>query len=120
MKLKYCLIAATLAAGAASLPAHADGRIGVSIGIGIPVAPPPVVYEPPPPPPAYGYVWIPGYWGWQGERYVWIRGRYAYGRPGYAWRPDRWEQHGDRWHHVAGDWERERHGERGEHGHGHH
>src|SRR5258707_14739456 len=103
MNLKNRLIAATVFAGAlaaAATPAFA-GNVGASIGIGIPVAPPPVIYEPPPPPPAYGYVWIPGYWGWSGDRHVWIRGRYAYGRPGYAWRPDRWEQHGDRWHHVS-------------------
>jgi len=110
MNLKNRLILATVVAGAlgaAAIPATA-ANVGVSIGIGIPVAPPPVIYEPPPPPPAaYGYVWIPGYWGWNGDRHVWIRGRYSYGRPGYAWRPDRWEQHGDRWHHVSGDWERE-------------
>jgi hypothetical protein len=121
MKLKYCLVAATVAAGSAALPARA-ADVRISIGIGVPIAPPAVVYEAPPPPPAYGYVWIPGYWGWSGERYVWIRGRYAYGRPGYVWRPDHWEQRGPRWHRVSGYWERDEHHERRErheHGHGH-
>jgi len=108
MKLKNCLIAATVAAGAVAMSAHA-GNVGVQIGIGVPVAPPVVVYEAPPPPPAYGYVWIPGYWGWHGDNYVWIRGRYAYGRPGYVWAPDRWERRGDRYHHVSGNWHRDNH-----------
>jgi hypothetical protein len=115
MNLKKCLIAATVALGAASAPAFAGG-VGVSVNIGVPVAPPAVIYEPVPAPPAVGYVWAPGYWGWQSDRYIWIRGRYIYGRPGYAWHPDHWEQRGDRHHFVAGGWERE-HGH--EHGRGH-
>ena len=104
MNLKKCLIAATVALGAASSPAFAG--VDVSIGIGVPIAPPAVIYEPVPPPPAVGYVWIPGYWGWHADRYIWIRGRYAYGRPGYTWAPDRWQQRGPNWHHVDGRWER--------------
>ena len=41
-------------------------------------------YPPPPPPmveyrpqrPAYGVVWVPGHWRWNGYRYVWVRGHY--------------------------------------------
>lgn len=117
MNLKKCLIAATVALGGASAPALAD--VGISIGFGIPVAPPAVIYEPVPPPPAVGYIWAPGYWGWQGNRYIWIRGRYIYGRPGYAWRPEHWEHRGDRYHFVSGDWEREHGHDRGhDRGHG--
>lgn len=118
MKIKKCLIVATLVAGAAAAPAFAG--VGINIGIGIPIPPPAVVYEPVPPPPAAGYVWVPGYWTWHIDRYVWIRGRHVFGRPGYAWAPDHWEQHGDRWHRVRGSWERDRnwHESRG-HGRGH-
>jgi hypothetical protein len=116
MDLKKCLIAATVVAGALAQPARAE--VGISIGIGIPLPPPAVIYEPVPPPPAVGYVWVPGYWGWSGERYVWIRGRHVYGRPGYVWRPDRWDHRGERWHRVSGGWERDRHGNHGR-GHGH-
>jgi hypothetical protein len=107
MNLKICLVAATVAAGGFALPAQAGG-VDLSIGIGVPIAPPALVYEAPPPAPAYGYVWIPGYWGWYGDRYVWIRGRYAYGRPGYHWVPDRWEQREAHWHRTGGNWERDR------------
>lgn len=105
MKLKKGLFA-LLATGAMAAPAYAD--IGVSIGIGIPLAPPAVIYEPVPPPPAYGYVWVPGYWGWHGDRYIWIRGRQVVARPGYVWAPDRWEHRGDRWHRVQGGWQRDK------------
>jgi len=123
MNLKKTLVAGMIAAaGVTAAPAFAE--VGISIGIGVPVAPPAVIYEPVPPPPAVGYVWVPGYWGWHNDHYVWIRGRHVYGRPGYAWAPDRWERHGDRWHHVHGGWERDRgwHEGRGEgrgHGRGH-
>ena len=81
MNLKKSLIAATIAAGAigaAATPALAGG-LTVNVGIGVPLPPPAVIYEAPPPPPAYGYVWAPGYWGWNYDRYVWIRGRYLCG-----------------------------------------
>ncbi|MGH8765019.1 MAG: YXWGXW repeat-containing protein [Burkholderiales bacterium] len=115
MNLKKRLIVATVASAAGALSAPALAQVGISVNIGAPVVPPPaVVYEAPSPPPATGYVWAPGYWGWQHDRYIWVRGRYVYGRPGYVWRPDRWEQHGSHWQHVAGNWERE-----GHHGNGH-
>ena len=113
MKLKYCLIAATVAASAAAMPARA-ADVGISIGIGVPMAPPPVIYQAPPPAPAMGYVWVPGYWAWNYDRYIWIGGRYVYGRPGYVWRPDRWEQRGPHWHHVRGYW-KPGHQDRGRH-----
>lgn len=44
------------------------------------------VQSPPPPAPAEpvvvspgpAYVWVPGYWGWDGARYVWVGGHWAY------------------------------------------
>jgi len=119
MVLKKNLAAAVLSLiGLSAAPAYAG--LDVRIGIGVPVAPPAMVYEPVPPAPAVGYVWTPGYWGWNHDRYVWIRGRYVYGRPGYAWVPDRWEHHDERWHRVSGGWQRERHGNNGRgHARGH-
>jgi WXXGXW repeat (2 copies) len=112
MNAKSCLLSATFAAALFATPAFAD--VSLSIGIGVPVAPPAPVYELAPSPPAVGYVWAPGYWAWLGNRYIWVHGRYIYGRPGYAWHPEHWEHRGDRWHFVRGGWDRERH-ERREH-----
>lgn len=39
--------------------------------------PPARRYEHVPPPPARGYIWHHGYWRWNGQRYVWMNGRYV-------------------------------------------
>lgn len=61
------------------------------------VAPPAPVYEERVVEPGPGYVWVPGYYEWDGRAYVWVRGRYE--------RPPRARAH---W--VPGHWERDRHG----------
>lgn len=63
----------------------------------------------PPPPhaeefrmaPRPGFVWIGGYWRWQGRDYIWIPGRWAHPpRRGAAWVPGNWEHRHNRyiWH----------------------
>lgn len=66
-------------------------------------APPPVRYEAVPVA-RPGYVWSPGYWGWEDGRYGWVEGSWLEERPGYVWVPARWEQHEDRWHFEPGRW----------------
>jgi len=56
---------------------------------------------------APGYVWAPGYWGWSGERHVWIRGRPIAQREGFRWDADRWDQRDGRYERVAGHWVRD-------------
>jgi len=34
-----------------------------------------------------GYVWVPGYWFWNGNRYVWAGGRWVAERRGITGRP---------------------------------
>lgn len=83
---------------AASMPAMA--QINVTIGI----APPPVQFEAVPvlqP----GYVFAPGYWGWSGSKYVWVRGRTIAQRDGYRWVPDRWDQRNGSYFRQVGRWE---------------
>ena len=73
-----------------------------------------VVPAPPPPPrvevvgvaPAPGYLWISGFWGWGGARYVWHPGRWEHPRPGYIWVAPRWEPHGGAWRERPGHWRR--------------
>jgi len=97
---------AGILAVAGAAPAWAD--IGVRIGIDVPLPPPAPVYEVAPGPVA-GYVWAPGYWAWNVNRYIWIRGRYLLQRPGYAWAPEHWEHRGNRYHFVSGDWRHVQH-----------
>ncbi len=96
--LKTILLAATLVAAAA--PALAQ----VTINIG--VAPPPVQYEAVPVL-APTQTWAPGYWAWNGDRHVWVRGRAITARDGYRWAPDNWVQTGNGYSRQPGYWVRD-------------
>ncbi len=85
-------------------PASAQASMNLDLTIGTP--PPAPMYEVVPPPRA-GYVWAPGYWGWEHERHVWVKGRWMEARQGYRWVPDRWTQVHGGWRHVPGYWDRE-------------
>jgi len=91
------VLSAMLAAGAAAAPAFAQ------ISFNIIIAPPAPQYETVPVM-APGYVWAPGYWGWNGDRHIWVRGRTIVQRVGYRWEPDRWEQRGNAYYRHPGDW----------------
>ena len=69
---------AALILGAAPISgfiAPAQAQVAVSITAGI--APPllPIYAQPPIPGP--GYLWIPGYWAWNGDEYYWVPGYWA-------------------------------------------
>lgn len=82
-------------------PAQAHG--GLSIGVVIGSPPPPPRYQPLPPP-RPGQLWSPGYWAWDGYRYVWLEGRWLAARPGYAYVPGRWEQRPGGWMYYGERW----------------
>jgi len=106
MSLSLLLAAAVFAA-----PAYA--HVSVSINVGPPAPQYEVV-----PTIAPGYVWAPGYWGWSGDRHVWVGGRAIVQRQGYRWEPDRWEQRDRRYFRTAGHWARDN-GNHGNRDHGH-
>jgi hypothetical protein len=50
-------------------------------------------------------VWINGYWGYRGNDYVWIAGRWDRPPRGrHHWEDGRWERHGDRYQWREGRW----------------
>ena len=53
-----------------------------------------------------GYVWVLGYWRWDGGRHVWVDGRWLRERRGEHWVPAHWEERRGRWHFEDGRWER--------------
>jgi WXXGXW repeat (2 copies) len=69
------------------------------------IAPPVPIVEVVPAAPGPGYYWIPGYWIWDGGRYVWRHGYYAI-RPGPAavWVPGHWSHHVRGWYWGPGHW----------------
>ena len=89
-----------LAASMFAVPVYAQ------ISVNINIAPPAPQYEVAPAVPS-GYVWAPGYWGWNGDRYVWLRGRTIVQREGYRWEPDRWEQRDRTYYRTGGHWVRD-------------
>jgi hypothetical protein len=82
-----------LATGALAAPVYVDVR----------VAPPPPREEAIPvirP----GYVWVPGYWDWRGNRHVWVNGTWVHGRAGYHYAQPTWIHEGDHWRLQRGGW----------------
>jgi len=58
------------------------------------------------PPPRRGMVWVPGFWDWNGRRYVWRSGHWVRARRGQRWREDRWVERNGGWVRERGRWER--------------
>ena len=54
-----------------------------------------------------GWAWQPGYWNWNGHRYVWVSGRRVRGHRGEHWVPHRWVDNGGRWRMDRGHWDRD-------------
>jgi hypothetical protein len=68
-----------------------------------PSAPPAVRYEAVPAPRA-GYVWDPGHWRWDHDRYAWIGGHWQPVRVGYHWVPGHWIARGPNYRWIEGHW----------------
>ena len=80
-------------------PAASFAQVVVRIG------PPAPIVERRPPPPERGFVWIDGYHRWDGERYVWVGGRWD--RPPHhhaVWVPHHWVHRHGGWVLVEGHW----------------
>jgi hypothetical protein len=89
----YRSIFYTAALAFALLLSSQPARAFVSVGVSINIAPPELpVYEQPPVP-APGYLWAPGYWGWNPDAgsYYWVPGTWVEApQPGYLWTPGYW------------------------------
>jgi len=94
------LKAAVLAAGFAAGTALAQLNVNISL------APPAPQFETVPAL-APDQTWAPGYWGLNGDRYVWVRGRPIAQRTGYRWDPDRWENRDGNYYRQTGRWTRD-------------
>jgi YXWGXW repeat-containing protein len=69
------------------------------------VRPPRAVVERRTVPPDRGYVWVPGYQRWDGNRYAWVPGTWQRPpRPNARWVPYRWERRGNGWVLREGRW----------------
>ena len=98
--VRRLLLTIVLAAGTAAGTALAQINVNISLA-------PPAPQHEIVPAMNPGYVWAPGYWGWSGERHVWVRGRSIAQRDGFRWAPDRWDQRDSAYYRTAGHWERD-------------
>ena len=84
-------------AGGLAMTASAD--------VVIRVGPPRAIVERRGPPPGAGYVWVQGYHRWDGERHVWVEGRWD--RPPHPharWEAHRWAKRRGGWVLIEGHW----------------
>jgi len=96
----------------------------VAVGACVPLAPPGVLFisaqfGPPPPrvevigyAPGPEFVWVRGFWTWDGATYLWVPGRWdRRPYPQAVWVPDRWRRHSQGWYREPGHWKGERRGQ---------
>ena len=77
----------------------ASGRVYVRTG------PPPMRTEAVIVSPGPGYVWVPGYYRYDGGGYVWVGGRWDRPPRGRGrWVPAHWERDRRGWYFVEGHW----------------
>jgi hypothetical protein len=99
MKLSFVALAALLFVGLT--PASSSAYIGISVGF----APPAIPIYAQPYCPAPGYIWTPGYWGWNGFDYYWVPGVWvAPPRIGFLWTPGYWGYNGSHYFFNDGYW----------------
>lgn len=107
MKSILAATAAVLIGTAAFAPAQAQAQ-GRTEVIVVHKAPPAPMREAVPAA-RRGYEWVPGYWSWNGRRYVWERGHYEKVRVGYVYQRPEWRQDRKGWYLERGGWVREDH-----------
>lgn len=87
---------------------HAGGRVLVApeSRVVVDVGPPPPQVEVVAASPGAEWVWVSGYWHWDGHAWIWIAGQWVWVDPGYVWVAPRYERsvhgvvyvHGYYWH----------------------
>ena len=90
MKFHFVAILAIAALGA-NLPAAATAEAQVAITNNAILPPPPLPVYLQPPCPAPSYLWVPGYWSWDGFDYYWVSGDWVLPPTvGLLWTPGYW------------------------------
>jgi hypothetical protein len=69
-----------------------------------PVEAPALKVENRPPAPGPAYVWVEGYWAWNGHSYVWKKGKWVKRKPDYVWKKGHWKSTPRGWKWVPGKW----------------
>jgi hypothetical protein len=51
-----------------------------------------------------GYVWVPGFWRWNGVSHVWVKGHFIVARRGHKYVPEHWVETNGKWIFYPGVW----------------
>jgi hypothetical protein len=101
-KLFSLAMLATLTGPVTGCMAYVRPRAGV---VYISERPPVERVEVIPATPGVGFVWIKGHWGYGGNRYEWVSGRWERPAEGRReWVAERWEHDRNGWYFVEGHW----------------
>jgi hypothetical protein len=99
--VSFALLGA-LAAPAVGCVAYVRPRAGV---VYFTEHPPVARVEVVPASPGVGFVWIKGYWGYHGNSYAWVPGRWERPAEGHrVWVAERWQHDRNGWYLVEGHW----------------
>jgi hypothetical protein len=87
---------------------HTSGAVAVDTSATYTVNnyPPEPLYEEVTVSPGYGYVWIDGYWNWNGYDWAWSSGRWVRERTGYIYVAPYYDHVGGRYVYRGGFWSR--------------
>jgi WXXGXW repeat (2 copies) len=89
----------------AALSTNSSAEIGFGIGISVRIGPPALPIYAQPICPGAGYLWTPGYWGWNDVGgYYWIPGTWVLAPVGRLWTPGYWGFAGGLYGWHAGYW----------------
>ena len=88
-----------------SLSTTSSAEIGIGIGVSVRIGPPALPVYAQPVCPGPGYLWTPGYWGWNDVGgYYWVPGTWVVGPVGMLWTPGYWGYSGGFYGWHAGYW----------------
>jgi hypothetical protein len=106
---KLLVLASVVGLGLAgcSSPAPSGGQAVVApAGGAITVTPPAPKPEVIGTPPSAAYGWVPGYWIYRNERWLWVPGRWELRpHPNALWAPGHWNKTPDGWVWTPGHWD---------------
>jgi hypothetical protein len=97
------IVTALLAGSLLAVPIQASA--GVAVDISVDIAPPALPYYPQPLSPGDGYIWTPGYWGYDPDGYYWVPGTWVMAPAvGLLWTPGYWDWSGSAYLWHGGYW----------------
>ena len=102
---RILMSAVTLVVGSLGIATMANAARVVDVEIGVAPPAPAETTVVVTPEVRQGFIYEPGHYGWDGQRYVWIEGEYIPNREGHRWEHYTLERHGDRWHYRGGHWD---------------